>query len=195
VQEYEVAVQAFEEAHREYERLENALLSGDWLDDCFSGSTSKDQMKDTYLDYVHRVRDALEERNRRRKAAADALRQKVVLTATKWRGPEGKATLLNVGPFKVSSVTKRGFDQKSLFDLCQKHGVLERLLDLKTMDKDGKEKPLVKLEYDINYEGVLSWLKANQMQDVIDGAYDENESTPQVKGPKELSFLGEAKEK
>jgi hypothetical protein len=51
------------------------------------------------------------------------------------------------------------------------------------------------MKYDIDYMGVLAWLRANELNDVVEGAYDEKESTPQVKGPKVLAFLGESKDK
>jgi hypothetical protein len=41
---------------------------------------------------------------------------------------------------------------------------------------------------------VLNWLKANNLTDVISGACEENEKTPQVKGLKALTFLGEKKD-
>ena len=61
------------------------------------------------------------------------------------------------------------------------------------VNKEGKEVPLVKQEWDIDYDGVMNWLRASKLDDVITGAYDEKESTPQVKGPKEVAFLGDKK--
>lgn len=185
---YDAAMVAFVEADQNYKMIEKALLEGDFIPGtAIDGPTLKQQ----YLGLVQEVKDALEERNVRLKTLQNELRQKVMLEPSKWRGPRAKPALLNVGPFKVSSVTKRTFDAKALFNLCQAHGIYERLMELKTLDKDGKEQPLVKQEWDIDFEGVLSWLEANQLKDVIDGAYDEKESTPQVKGPKRLTFLGD----
>ena len=138
-------------------------------------------------------RNLIEEYNVKIKAAKDALRSSVQLTPTQWRGTEGKADFLQAGPFKVSSVTKRSFDAPSLFNLVNTHGLLESLYALTTFDKDGKEVPMVRQEWKIDYAGVLQWLKNNKLDDVIDGAYDEKESTPQVKGPKELAFFGDPK--
>ena len=186
-----VALTAFEEADEHYRTLEKALLEGEFIPDtAVLGQTLKEQ----YLGLVEELKAALEDRNVKLKNVQDLLRQKVVLAPNKWRGPDGRPSLLSAGRFHVSSVTKRGFDPKSLFDLCQKRGVYERLMDLKGTDKDGKEKKLVEQTWEIDYAGILQWLKANEMQDVIDGAYDEKESTPQVKGPKRLTFLGESKE-
>ena len=140
------------------------------------------------------VGSTLEVRNDRLKNAADALRQSVVLTTTQWRGPDGKATMSEAGPFKVSSVTHRSFDPPSLFNLVDKHGLRERLMELTSINKDGKTYHLVEQKWDIDYPSVLQWLRANQLTDIIDGAYDEKEKTPQVKGPKPLAFLGEKKD-
>jgi hypothetical protein len=62
-----------------------------------------------------------------------------------------------------------------------------------TTDKDGQEKPILKQEWNIDYEATLQWLKGNKLDKVIESAYDEKEKTPQVKGPKAIVFLGEGK--
>jgi hypothetical protein len=187
---YDEALRAFAMADEQWRQQSERLLTGAFCDGEMANKTG-DIIKEDYLALVEDVQQALEERNIRLKEAQNILRQKVALAPTQWRGPKGKPTLLNVGAFKVTSVTKRSFDPKALFRLCQQHGLYERLMELKTLDKDGKEKPLVQQEWDINYEAVLAWLESNQLQDVIDGAYDEKESTPQVKGPKALTFLGD----
>jgi hypothetical protein len=194
MKDYEEAEAAFEAADEEYKRFEILLMSGDWMDDTAAGM-GKEEMKEIYRSLVDRVKELQEERNSKLRATQDILRQKVVLAANKWRGPEGKPTLLTCGPFRVTSVTKRSFDQKSLFDLCQKHGILESLLGLKIIDKDGIERPVVRQVYDIDFEPAAAWLKTNGHTDILDGAYDEKESTPQVKGPKPVAFLGDTKEK
>jgi hypothetical protein len=188
-QSYEEAIEAFNDADTEYKMREAYLLGGEFLNDILK----QPNPKETYLGMVEDLKASLENRNVALKTAQDQLRQKVVLETTKWRGPEGKPTILTSGRFKVSSVTRRSFDPQSLFKLATEQGLLERLMDLKTLDKDGKEKMLVKEGWDIDFEGVHTWLKANKLTTIIDGAYDEEESTPQVKGPKPLTFLGEAK--
>lgn len=191
---YEIALEQFEAADTAYQEMQAKFLGGDTILEIVAVSNGPEDIKQNYLHAVQALQEALEERNVRRKNLADALRQAVALAPGKWRGPEGKADELKVGRFTASSVTHRGFDQKSLFDLCQQRGILERLLDVKTIDKKtGKEKPIVEQTWDIDYDGVMRWLKSNRLQEVIDGAYDEAEKTPQVKGPKELYFLGDQK--
>jgi hypothetical protein len=188
---YESALDDFIDADTEYRMLEKCILEGEFIPNmAIDGALLRQQ----YGQLMKDLRDALEERNARLKNLQDALRQKVTLTdLSKQRGPEGKPTVLNAGPFKATSVTGRWLDPKSLFDGVAKHGLLERLHDLKTLNKEGKEEKLVQQVWDIDYDGVMTWLKANGMIDVIDQAYDEKEKTPQVTGPKALSFLGDEK--
>lgn len=191
---YETAVDAFVVAEQVWKAAEEYVSSGRFISDVLVNSQGNPSKA---VDEWRRIWDDLrlkqEDYNAKRKSAADALRQAVVLTPNQWRGPEGDPTMITYGGFKVSSVTKRGFNAESLFELSRKHGLLDRLLALKTVNKDGKEVPLVRQEWDIDYDGVLNWLRANKLDDVVTGAYDEKESTPQVKGPKEVYFLGDKK--
>jgi len=191
---HEIAVEAFLDAEKAWQVMENFVSSGTFLEELITNSKgdTKKAMKEWAGIWEH-LRTKQEDYNAKRKSAADALRQAVVLTPNQWRGPDGAATMLTCGSFKVSSVTKRGFDAEALFNLIRKHNLLDRLLSLKTLNKDGKEVPIVKQEWDIDYEGVLNWLRANKLDDVVTGAYDEKESTPQVKGPKEVYFMGDKK--
>jgi len=187
----ELAVEAFNTADHKYTELEEAWLEGRFFDD-FSDYTVEEQRRE-YLALVSQVKKALEERNVALRTTQDALRQQVTLNITKQRGPEGAATLLNVGPFKTSSVTFRSFNEQDLERMCRENGIYERLLDLEMMNKDGKSEKLVKQVMEINFPGVYAWLKGNGFQKVIDVAYDEKEGTPQVKGPKVLAFIGDKK--
>jgi len=191
---HEIAVDAFLDAERSWQASEDYVASGKFLSDVIinaNGDATKAQKE--WAGIWEDLRKRQEDYNAKRKSAADALRQAVVLTPNQWRGPDGDATMFTYGGFKVSSVTKRGFDAEAMFTLIRKHNLLDRLLSLKTLNKDGKEVPIVKQEWDIDYEGVLNWLRANKLDDVVTGAYDEKESTPQVKGPKEIYFMGDKK--
>lgn len=181
---YETAVELFQEADKKFKALEESFLGGDWL---------PEELRQQFVTLREQVRSSLEDRNAKLTAAKNALRQAVVLGPTQWRGPDGKPSVVSFGPFNCSSVTGRNFDSKSLLEGAQKHGLLERLLELKSIDKDGKEYKLVQQSWDIDYDGVKNWLKAHKLDDVLEGAYDEREKTPTVKGPKPLAFLGEEK--
>lgn len=188
---YDEALEAFEEADENYKMLEKGLLEGEFIPNVPVDGVL---LKGVFHHLIEDLKEALEERNARLKNVQDLLRQQVTLETTKQRGPDGKPTALDAGPFTVSSVTSRWFDPKSLFDGVARHGLLERLHELKTLDKEGKERKLVQQVWEIDYANILTWLKANKLEDVIDSAYDETEKTPMVKkGPKPLSFLGDEK--
>jgi hypothetical protein len=189
---YQVAVEEFEAADREYRELEKKLNDGDVIDELLVHQNPA-IVKREFRAFLNMLKAALEDRNAKLKNAGDLLRQAVVLTDTQWRGPDGRTTRLTCGPFEVSSVTHRGFDAQSLMDGCQRHGVLERLMELTTVDKDGRTIHLVEQKWDVDYAGVYEWLKSHNMRDVVDGAYDEKEKSPMVKGPKALAYLGDKK--
>lgn len=189
---YQAAVEEFEEADREYRELEKKLNDGDIIDELLVHQNPA-IVKREFRAFLNILKTALEDRNAKLKNAADLLRQAVMLGETQWRGPEGKTTRLTTGPFEVSSVTHRGFDAQSLIDGCRRHGILERLLELTTVDKDGRTIHLVEQEWNVDYPGVYEWLKSHNMNDIIDGAYDEKEKSPMVKGPKPLAYLGDKK--
>lgn len=195
MKDYEKAVEEFEAADKKYREMQEYVMGGEALVSIASHSLNPDVIKREWTGLMAELQRVLEDRNIKLKNAADLLRQAVVLTTTQWRGPDGKATTLKAGPFSVSSTTGRGFDAKSLLDLAAKHGLQERLLELTSLDKDGKPYHLVEMKYEIDYQGVLAWLRANELNDIVDGAYDEKEKTPSVKGPKVLAFLGEPKDK
>lgn len=188
----EVAVEAFETAHSVYKLMEEEFLSGEYLRDIHADDPST--MVENHQRYLERMKQALEERNARRKTAADTLRASVSLTNTQTRGPDGKPTVNKVGQFWVSSVTKRSFHPGDLQRMCSRYpGLWETILNETSRDKDGKEYRIVNPTLEVDYEKVLLWLKANGYQDVINVAYDEREGTPMVKGPKSISFLGDEK--
>lgn len=189
---YQVAVEEFEAADRQYRELEHRLTEGDIIDEVMRYENPA-IVKREFRAFMNLLKTCLEDRNAKLKTAGDLLRQAVALAETQWRGPEGKPSRLNSGPFEVSSVTHRGFDAKSLMEGCQRHGILERLMELTTVDKDGREVHLVEQKWDVDYAGVYEWLKTHNLQDVIDGSYDEKEKSPMVKGPKALAYLGDKK--
>jgi len=180
--EYELAVEAFQTADKEYQAIQEKFLNGDWLPEHVRGQ---------FVTLIEQIRSSLEDRNAKLTAAKNAMRQAVVLGPSQWRGHDGKTTVVSSGPFNCNSTTKRTFDPKSLLDGVQRHGLLESLLELKGIDKEGKEYRLVQQVWEVDYEPVKNWLAANKLTDVLDGAYDEKEGTPTVKGPKPLAFLGE----
>lgn len=194
LKEYEVAVRAFMEADAKYSRMQEHMESGELLVEIQrAAGGDEERMKSQWKLAWDYLRTLLSERNTALKSAQAAMRATVHLAPTQWRGPDGGSSSMTYEGFSVNSVTSRRFDPQSLFQLTREHGLLERLMELEGTNKDGKRYRLVQPTYDIDYEELLKWLKANGLNDVIEGAYDEVEKTPMVKGPKELSFLGDRK--
>jgi hypothetical protein len=193
----QIAVEAFDAADQAYKQYETLLSSGNVILAMFEGQDLQhlDPAK-LVLQYQMiwaKARELLEDRNAKLKSAKDALRQAVVLGPTQRRGPDGKATIIEQGDFKVSSVTSRSFNTEFLLHLLEKNGKLEEVKGRTKRLKDGDTVHILRQEWVVEYEDILSFLKANQLKEVIDGAYAEYEKTPAVTGPKELAFLGDKK--
>jgi hypothetical protein len=197
--ETQTAVAAFDAADKAYKTYEELITSGNVMYALMQNRIEALTPEKAAMEFrmiLEKTKELLEDRNAKLKAAKDALRQEVVLSPTQWRGPDGSPTVKEQGDFSATSVTSRSFDADSLFMMLKKHeGKYEELMARTKLNEDGKRIPLIKQEWDIQYKDVLSYLKANALQDVLDGSYDEKEKTPQVKGPKELAFLGEKKDK
>ena len=199
---YEIAVDDFLIADAAFQDAREKLTSGDLMLSIMefttasvpAASLTRDRFKEEWSKFIQHLEDLLVDRNAKRKSAADALRQAVQLTQTQWRGVDGKPTVLECGPFKVTSVTHREFHPEDLINLATKFEVLGQLNDLKAMDKKGNTLPAVREVTEVDYPTVLNWLKSNKLTKIIDGSYDEKEGTPQVKGPKEIVFFGEKKD-
>lgn len=191
---YELAVEAFHAAEFAYEEKEKYVTEGYAIHDIVANcGGDADKAAREWCTLWAQLATLLEERNSRRRAAADALRQAVTLTESQWKGPDGKPDSLTCGSFTVTSKTKRSFDAQDLFSGTQRHGLLESLLALKGVDKDGKEYKLVDQVWKIDFDGVKNWLIANNLGDVLTSAYEEKNDTPAVNGPRELTFLGETR--
>jgi hypothetical protein len=204
---YEVAVENFEKADKEYKTLEERFSSGRIVEDLgIPVAAPRDdeargimeQAVEGFKGFWNRLKELMEERNVRVKNAQDALRQAVILAPTQWRGVDGKPTKVIAGAgFDASSVTYRSFDPQSLFLLLSKkeggEELIKRLLSETRVTKDGKVVPIIEQTWEMDYPSVLSWLQRQGLSDVVNGAYDEKEGTPQVHGPKPVYFLGEEK--
>lgn len=193
---YELAIDAYEEAEAEYKKLEQSFLEGDEVEHITKlagGDPAK--VKEHFLNLIQLLRAKQEELNIKLAAAKTAMRNAVVLSPLQWRGPEGSASTLTYKSFSVQSGTIRRFDPKSLLRGAARYGVLDRLLSLTSINKDGKEYRLVEQTWHVDYQNVLKWLKEQGLQAVIDGAYDEVEQTPRVSGAKPLAFFGDKVER
>ena len=191
---YEIAIEQFNTFNAEYLRLQEYVEGGGFFREIISTCQgSIEQMQEQWKILWNQLRVTLENRNTALKTAQNALRQAVQLAPTQIRGDTGKPTVITEGTFTSTSVTKRWFDGESLLKLAGEHGLAERLLEIEAINKDGERYKIVKPTYEVDYAEVLKWIRTNHLEDLMN-AYDEKESTPQVKGPKSLAFLGEKKE-
>jgi hypothetical protein len=193
---YEIAVDEFKEADKVYKEMEDKIISGEILHQVIplDGSATMNDVIENYRMAMSQLKELRDNRNTKLISAKAALRQAVQLGESQWRGPEAKATIIDYSGFSVSSVTRRKFDSQSLISLANEKGVLEELLKLRGIDKEGKEIQLVEQSWKVDYEGIKQWLLEHGLENILMASYDEVESTPMVKGPKPVSFLGEPKD-
>lgn len=194
MREHEKAVEEYlkveQQVKEELERFENGEFVADLL-----AAGNLETAKARFLSFKEYLKNLIEDHNTKLVTAKNAMRQLVQIGPTQWRGPEGKPDVVKYKSFTVSSVTKRSFDAQTLLSNLQRHGALERYLTLTKTDKSGQPVHLIEQVWEVDYEGVLKTLQADGLQDVITGSYDEKESTPQAKGPKAITYLGEKKER
>lgn len=191
---YEKAIDAFEEADAKFNSLKEKVSSGEIFQSIWSNDIRFFQSQ--WQQVLTHLQELLEERNKLLGEAQNALRQAVPISETQWRGPEGQATTVSYGRFKVNSKTYRSFDPQSLLEGVAKEGKLEQLLKIQTFDKkSGEPKPAVRQVYEVDYEQVKTFLRLEKLDKVFDGSYDEREGTPAVSGPKLIAFLGDTKDK
>lgn len=190
---FEVAIDEYVEADKRYLEIEEQFMSGNIIRELLIPGVPPDRIVDEFRLVIEEMKKLLEDRNSKLMTAKNAFRSTVQLGPSQWRGPDGKPTSATYGPFTVSSFTKRSLDPQTLMTLAEERGFTTELRALKTINKEGVEVPLVKTKVEVDYEGVLTWLKQRGLSDVIEGAYDEKEGTPMVKGPKQLAFFGEKK--
>lgn len=186
---YEKAVDAFNDADTSYRELEEEFWAGEWIND--------PAVRLEFHNMKQALQDSLEDRNRKLQDAQHRLRQAVVLTETQQRGPEGKSSVLSYGGLMATSVTKRWLHSGDLMQGLKRHdeqhgtNFYTELLNRTATDKDGKAYRLIEVKTEVDYGEVKAFLIDNNLQEILETAYDEKESTPQVKGPKPLAFLGQ----
>lgn len=194
-QQYEIAIDEYEVADAAFQRLLEYVESGEFMAEVLQRSVGNvSAAQQLWIGMWEKLKILKEERNIKLKTAKDSLRQAVVLGPSQERGPDGKTTVIKCGEFTVSSTTQRTFDAKSLLSLSADSGVMNDLLATTAPNKAGVDEPIVRQEWVVNYEKVYDWLRARNLQTIINGSYAEIEKTPTVKGPKEVAFLGEKKE-
>ncbi len=190
---YEVAVDDFVQADTNYKTFQESVLNGELAVQLAGGAKTADELRYRWVEAMSHLQELLEERNAKASAAAALMRAAVQLSPTQWRGAEGKPSRLAYGPLEANSKTSRSFNPETLIEKARSKGILERLMQVTTPNKDGREEPIVKQTWAVNYQATLRWLTENKHTDIAIAAYEESESTPAVSGAKPLTFLGEAK--
>lgn len=192
--EFEKLVDEFMEADKRYTAVEEQFMNGNILKEILVPGISPERVVEEFKMVIDEMKALLEDRNSKLTMAKNALRSSVQMSESQFRGPDGKPSVVNYGPFSVSSVTRRKLDPETLLEQATKRGFLGELTALRIPSKDGSMVPLVKQEYSINYEAVTTWLTQRGLSEVIAASYEEADGTPMVKGPKKLAFLGEKKD-
>jgi len=195
---HEVLVDEFMEVDRQCQEMIQDLNTGKVLYKCMpvEGAQTVHEFMQKLVAHFNAFREMLvqqiEKRNAKLQEAAAAMRSAVMAGENFVRGPDGKATTLRYGPFEVNSKTSRGFNEQTLFLEVQKLGLFERLLEQQYIDSSsGETKSAVHQEYKIHYDTVKNWLREQNLEEILGVAYEEEEGTPAVTGPKPLQTLGE----
>lgn len=195
---HEHLIDEFVTLDNECQELIQKLTTGRILYECLppEGAESLGELMEKMVSRFHSFQeyltDQVERRNAKLQEAATAMRSTVIAPQEMVRGPEGGATTLRYGPFEVSSRTTRSINKEILFNEIQQQGLYERLLDLETANSTtGEMERAVKMEWKISYNAVKNWLREQNLGQIFDNAYEEEEATPAVSGPKPLALIGE----
>lgn len=182
----------FVEADEAYKELEQKLLSGDLVIELYQNySHDLSSMKAEFLTFMGRLQEKLSERNTKFQNAKTEMRKLVQLEQGKERGPDGSSETRRYGPLTVNSVTNRSFDPTRLMSVAREKGILNELMNLTMMTKEGVTSRVVQEEITIDYQNMHQWLLEKGLEGMLNTAYREKEGTPQVKGAKPIAFLGD----
>lgn len=200
--EYEKLADEFLELDKQTQELIEKFTSGRILYECVPTEQMPDmaafmlKMVEKWMGFQTYLQELIVHRNDKLQEAQNALRQAIMLSQGSKRGVDGKASVLNYGPFKVTSKTSRSFDSETLFKEIQALGLYQKLLEFKTIDaQTGEQKAAVQFQWKIQYEPVKNWLREQNLEKVIDSAYREEEATPAVSGPGVVGYIGEVAKK
>jgi|SRR5690606_13436437 len=194
---HENLVDEFMELDKECQEIIEKFTTGRIIYDCVPADGAKsfeelfEKMIVKYMAAQEHAKQLIDKRNAKLQEAGGAMRATVIAAENLIRGPDAKSTTNKYGPFDVSSKTSRGFDWETLQKLVGEAGLLSRLMELSFINKtNGTPEPAVRVETKVNYEAVKNWLRENNMENVLQAAYEEEEGTPAVTGPKPIGWIG-----
>jgi hypothetical protein len=197
---YETAVDEFEDADKAYRELEAYVTSGDAIVDIATEhGTNSEAARAEWVEIWTQLREKLDDRNAKYTNAANEMRKvlaKDVSQGDNWRGPEGKADRVKYGPLECNTRTKRFFVGEELIKLAERKGIFKQVEDLTYLDETtNRKEPVVSSVILVAFKPMLQWLRDNNHEDIINGAYEEKEETPMVQGDKKIAFLGQKVDK
>jgi len=195
---HQVLIDEFGELDRECQALIEKFSTGKIIYDCIPSDGAKNyeelfsKMVEKYMAAQEAAKQLVEKRNAKIQEIAAAMRGLVMAGENVVRGPDGKSTTLEYGPFSVSSKTSRSFDPELLFAKIAELGLLQRLKDVTFVSSDtGQSEPAIREVVEVKYEPVKNWLRENNLEAILDAAYEEEEGTPAVTGPKPIAWIGD----
>lgn len=199
---HQVLVDEFMELDKECQEIIEKFTSGTIILDCIPADGAKDyaelfaKMQAKFVAAQEYAKQLIEKRNAKLQEAAGAMRGLVMAGEQSLRGPDGKSSSEKYGPFEVNSKTSRGFDWAILSAKVQELGLFDRLKEVTFVNKEnGQSEPAIREEVTIKYEPVKNWLREQNLEGVLQAAYEEEEGTPAVSGPKPLGWLGDEDKK
>lgn len=202
---HEVLIDEFMELDKQCQELLGDFTSGNVIYKCVPQVAEPqgidavefvNRLAKNFMSYQEYLKLLIEKRNAKLQEASNALRGMVMAAENVTRGPDGKSSFLKYGPFEVASKTFRSFTPATLAKELQDKGLYSRLLELSTIDKDsGQSIPAFAQEWVVRYEPIKNWLREQNLEAVLQTAYEEEEGTPAVTGPKELGWLGDTLKK
>lgn len=199
---YEGLIDEFMELDKQTQELIEKFTSGRILFECLPQDGAPDlptlmaKLVANFNSFQEHLKQLIEKRNAKLQEASNSLRGAVMAAETVVRGPDGKTSFLKYGPFEVSSKTSRTFSPEDLKAAMEQLGLYSRLQQLTTINKEtGKPELAFRTEWKVMYEPVKNFLREMNLEEVLQNAYEEEEGTPAVTGPKILGWIGEVEKK
>lgn len=199
---HQVLIDEFLDLDKETQELIEKFTTGNIIFDCIptDGALNYDElfskMRAKFVAAQEYAKQLIEKRNAKLQEAAAAMRGTVMAGENVIRGPDGKSSVEKYGPFEVNSKTGRSFDWGVLSAKIGELGLLSRLKEVTYVNKDtGKTELAVQERVEIKYEPMKNWLREQNLEAVLQAAYEEEEGTPAVSGPKPLAWIGEEDKK
>lgn len=196
---HEILVEKFMDLDRQCQELVSKFLDGRIIYESIppEGAATHKEFFEKMVVRYNAVQDHLkgliEQRNALLQEASTAMRAAVMAGDTVIRGPDGKPSILKFGPFEVASKTFRSFNVEKLVNGLKEMGLYGRFEQLTNIDKEtGNPIPVMRVETKIDYKPADNFLLENNLTTLRDIAYEEEEGTPAVTGPKPLGWIGEA---